>query len=239
MIYITHDIDWLNPLHPYSVVKTFTHGKKWIPSSMLFNPKLFLQGIERLLQFNQNQKTKSIWLIGATNQHTFYKKGLRYRSTDSAYASAISLLQNAEVEIGLHSVSSAPIVEQCNRLSDILNKPIQYHRSHYLNFNPDTLYNELQQAGIKVDFSTGASRAITLPAQNQNTANISAVPTILFDNIFFFESPNQVFHQFKQTIQAAKAQQRDVAILFHPENFIINPKLWEYYEETLRLVRGS
>jgi hypothetical protein len=149
------------------------------------------------------------------------------------------LLQNAEVEIGLHSVSSAPIVEQCNRLSDILNKPIQYHRSHYLNFNPDTLYNELQQAGIKVDFSTGASRAITLPAQNQNTANISAVPTILFDNIFFFESPNQVFHQFKQTIQAAKAQQRDVAILFHPENFIINPKLWEYYEETLRLVRGS
>lgn len=206
---------------------------------MLFNPKLFLEGIERLLQFNQNQQTKSIWLIGATNQHSFYKKGLRYRSIDSTYASAISLLQNAEVEIGLHSVSLAPIVEQCNRLSDILNKPIQYHRSHYLNFNPDTLYNELQQAGIKFDFSTGASRAITLPAQNQNTANISAVPTILFDNIFFFESPDQVFHQFKQTIQAAKAQQRDVAILFHPENFLINPKLWEYYEEVLRLVRES
>jgi hypothetical protein len=48
-----------------------------------------------------------------------------------------------------------------------------------------------------------------------------------------------VFDKFKQTIQVAQAQQRDVAILFHPENFIINPKLWEYYEEVLRLVKES
>ena len=239
MIYITHDIDWLNPLHPYSVIKTFTHGKKWIPPSLLFNPKLFLQGVERLLQFNQNQHTKSIWLIGANNQHTFYRKGLRYHSTSSAYAPAISLLKTAEVEVGLHSVSSAPIVEQCNRLSDILDKQIQYHRSHYLNFNPETLYQELQHAGIKVDFSKGTSRAITLPQQIQNTVNVSAVPTILFDNVFFFQPPDEVFNQLKKTLLAAQAQQRDVAILFHPENFIINPKLWEYYEEVLRLVRES
>jgi hypothetical protein len=239
LIYITHDIDWLNPLHPYSVIKTFTHGKKWIQPSLLFNPKLFLQGVERLLLFNQNQHTNSIWLIGANNQHTFYRKGLRYHSTDSAYVSAISLLKTAEVEIGLHSVSSAPIVEQCNRLSNILDKQIKYHRSHYLNFNPDTLYQELQHAGIKIDFSKGTSRAITLPQQIQNTTNVSAVPTILFDNVFFFQSPDEVFNQLKKTLLEAQKQQRDVAILFHPENFIINPKLWEYYEEVLNLVRES
>ena len=239
MIYITHDIDWLNPLHPYSVIKTFTHGKKWIQPSILFNPKLFLQGVERLLLFNQNQHTNSIWLIGANNQHTFFRKGLRYHTTSSTYTSALTLLKTAEVEIGLHSVSSAPILEQCNRLSNILDKQIKYHRSHYLNFNPDTLYQELQHAGIKIDFSKGTSRAITLPQQIQNTTNVSAVPTILFDNIFFFESPNLVFDQFKQTLQEAKSQKRDKAVLFHPENFIINPKLWEYYEEVLNLVRES
>ncbi len=206
---------------------------------MLFNPQLFLQGIERLLQFNQNQKADAIWLIGATDQHTFYRKGLRYRSKDSAYVSTISLLESAKVEIGLHSVSSAPIVEQSNCLSDVINRPIKYHRSHYLNYNPDTLYNELQHAGIKVDFSLGTSRAITLPSQSQNTTSVSAIPTILFDNIFFFESPNLVFDKFKETLLEAQSQQRDVAILFHPENFIINPKLWEYYEEVLRLVRES
>ena len=237
MIYITHDIDWLNPLHPYSVIKTITHGKKWIQPSLLFKPKLFLQGIERLLQFNQNHHSNSIWLIGASNQHTFFRKGLRYQTTSSAYTSALTLLKKAEVEIGLHSVSSAPIIEQYNRLSDILKKQIKYHRSHYLNFNTDTLYQELQYTGLKVDFSKGTSRAITLPQQIQNTANVSAVPTILFDNIFFFESPNLVFDQFKQTLQEAKSQKRDIAVLFHPENFIINPNLWEYYEEVLKLVR--
>jgi hypothetical protein len=239
LVYITHDIDWLNPLHPYSVIKTFTHGKKWIQPSHLFSPKLFLQGIERLLQFNQNQHTKSIWLIGATNQHTFHRKGLRYHSTGSSYAPAMSLLKTTEVEIGLHSVSSAPIVEQCNRLSNILDKQIKYHRSHFLNFNPDTLYQELQHAEIKVDFSTGTSRAITLPQQIQNTANVSAVPTILFDNVFFFQSPDEVFNQLKKTLLEAQAQQRDVAILFHPENFIINPALWEYYQDVLKMVRES
>jgi hypothetical protein len=204
---------------------------------MLFNPNLFLQGIERLLQFNQSQHTNAIWLIGATNQHTFYRKGLRYQSKDSAYVSAISLLKTADLEIGLHSVSSSPIVEQCDRLSDVLHKQIKYHRSHYLNFNPDTLYNELQHAGIKVDFSKGTSRAITLPPQIQKTKVVADIPTILFDNIFFFESPDLVFDQFKQTLREAQSQQRDVAILFHPENFIINPKLWEYYEEVLKLVR--
>jgi hypothetical protein len=224
-------------MHPYSVVKTFTHGKKWIPTTMLFNPNLFLHGIERLLQFNQKQHTNAIWLIGATNQHTFYRKGLRYHSEDSAYATAISLLNTAEVEIGLHSISSAPIIDQCNLLSDVLNKPIKYHRSHYLNFNPNTLNNELQHAGIKVDFSAGKSRAITLPLKSENTTSVSVVPTILFDNIFFFESPDLVFNQFKQTLREAQSQQRDVAVLFHPENFIINPKLWEYYEEVLGLVK--
>ncbi len=237
MIYITHDIDWLNPLHPYSVVKTFTHGKKWIPGSMLFNPNLFLHGIERLLKFNQNQHTNAIWLIGATNQHTFYRKGLRYHSKDSAYAAAITLLKTAEVEIGLHSVSSEPIVEQCNRLTNALGKHINYHRSHYLNFNPKILYPQLHQAGITTDFSTGASRDILLPQQAKNMEGVTLTPTILFDNIFFFQNPEKVFDQFKQTLLEAQAQQRDVAVLFHPENFIINPKLWEYYEEVLRLVK--
>lgn len=239
MIYITHDIDWLNPLHPYSVIKTFTHGKKWIKTSQLLNQNIFIEGIERLLQFNHYHQTKSIWLIGATNTHTFQRKGLRYHFDDLKVHQTLSLLKESKVEIGLHSVSSEPIVEQCNRLTNVSGKHINYHRSHYLNFNPKTLYPQLQQAGITNDFSTGASRDILLPQQTKNIEGVTLTPTILFDNIFFFQTPEKVFEQFKQTLLEAQAQQRDVAVLFHPENFMINPALWECYEEVLRMVRES
>lgn len=238
MIYITHDIDWLNPLHPYSVIKTFTHGKKWIKTSQLFNQNIFIEGIERLLQFNQDHHAQSIWLIGATNTHTFQRKGLRYHFDDLKVHQTLSLLKESKVEIGLHSVSSESIVEQCNKLTNALGKHIHYHRSHYLNFNPKILYPQLQQAGITTDFSTGASRDILLPQQANNMEGVTLTPTILFDNIFFFQTPEKVFEQLKQTLHAAQLQQRDVAILFHPENFIINPALWEYYEEILQLLKS-
>jgi hypothetical protein len=239
LIYITHDIDWLNPLHPYSVIKTFTHGKKWIKPAQLFNRNLFIEGIEQLLQFNQNRNTKSIWLIGAHDKHTFYHKGLRYRFGNRAYNNTLSILKESQVVFGLHSVSSESISQQCDRLTNVIGKPIDYHRSHYLNFNPTSLYPQLKKSSIKTDFSTGLSRNIYLPKHTPPIEGISITPTILFDNVFFFQPPEKVFEQFKQTLHDAKAEQSDVAVLFHPENFIINPALWEYYEEVLRLVRES
>ena len=239
MVHITHDIDWLSPLHPYSVIKTFTHGKKWIKTSQLLNRKIFIEGIERLMQFNQSQNTNSIWLIGAPGKHTFYRKGLRYRFGDRTYNHMVSILKESKVVFGLHSVSSEPINQQFDRLTNVLGKPIDYHRSHYLNFNPTSLYPQLKKATINTDFSTGLSRNICLPKHIPPIEGVSITPTILFDNVFFFQAPEKVFEQFKQTLHDAKAEQRDVAVLFHPENFIINPALWEFYEEVLKMVRES
>lgn len=236
LIYITHDIDWLNPWHPYSVVKTFTHGKKWIAPKQLFNPNLFLKGIERLLQFNRKQQTNAIWLIGATNQHTFNRKGLRYKSTSLEYQTALSILIESAVEIGLHSVSSEPIITQCNHLSSSLNKPIRFHRSHYLNYTPEKLYPELVEAGIQVDFSLGQARSIAIPKRSPYP-NLEQPPTVLFDNSFFFHPPETVLSTFKQVVITAKEQNTDVAILFHPENFCIFPELWNYYYEVLKIIQ--
>lgn len=238
MIYLTHDIDWLNPLHPYSVIKTITHGKKWINTSQLFNPKIFVEGITQLLALNQSHQINSIWHIGAPTTHTFHRFGLRYDINSQAYQKVISNLLNANAEIGLHSTSYETITKQAETLMRVTQKPIQYHRSHFLQYNSQTLYSQLAAAGITTDFSLGEARKISLPEVISTSENIQLIPTILFDNIFFFEKPETVFEQFKQCLKTAQTQQKDVAILFHPENFLINSALKEYYQETLRIIKS-
>ncbi len=238
MIYLTHDIDWLNPLHPYSVIKTITHGKKWINTSQLFNPNIFVDGITQLLALNQAHQTNSIWHIGAPSTQAFHRFGLRYNTNSKAYQKVISELLNAKVEIGLHSTTYETINKQAESLTRFTQKPIQYHRSHFLHYNSQTLYSQLAAAGITNDFSLGEARKISLPKVTSTYENIQLIPTILFDNIFFFEAPETVFEQFKQCLKTAQTQQKDVAILFHPENFLINSALKEYYQETLRIIKS-
>ncbi len=237
MIYVTHDIDWLNPWHPFAIAKTFTHGNKWLRLGQLKNQALFLNGIETLLKFNQSKAINAIWLIGATNEFPFKNKGLRYTFSCQATKKALAMLMENNAEIGLHSVSTEPIIEQCNRLNETIKKETNYHRSHYLNYSPQTLYPQLKQAKISIDFSLGTAREVSLPKLDTfNEDGLRLIPTILFDNIFFFQKPEVVFEKFKSVLREVKSTQSDVAILFHPENFLINPALWEYYQECIRLI---
>lgn len=239
MVYVTHDIDWLNPWHPFALAKTATHGTKWLRLAQLHNRSIFLNGIEKLLGVNQNNSAEAIWLIGASTTHTYHRKGLRYAFNDADFNQTINLLTNANVEIGLHSVSSQSILEQSQNLANKLNKNILYHRSHFLHFNPNTLYPQLHSVGITTDFSSGSARTISLPETTSPIHSVNITPTVLFDNIFFFQPPEAVFEQLKQTLQTANARHQNIAILFHPENFLINPALWEYYQEVLRIIKST
>lgn len=239
MIYITHDIDWLNPWHPLAIAKTATHGKKWLRLHQLKNRNVFLLGIDALLETNAHQNVEAIWHIGASIQSTFLPKGLRYQYSDADFNKVIQKLNEAQAEIGLHSIATETIAAQAQRLKQAIQKPINYHRSHYLNYNANLLYTQLQQCGITTDFSLGHARNININLQNTSANGVNIVPTILFDNMFFFHQPEFVFEQFKLALQHAQAHQQDVAILFHPENFLINNALHEYYQETLKIVKES
>ena len=239
MIYITHDVDWLTPTHVYSIIKTATHGQKWLKVSQLFNKNIFLQGIQTLQNINAQQQVNGIWHIGASSNHTYKKFGLRYNTQSSNWLKAIHLLKEQNAAIGLHSINTESIVQQAQELQQVTQQPILFHRSHYLKYTPQQLYPQLQQCGITTDFSSGHARNININLQNASANGVNIVPTILFDNMFFFHQPEFVFEQFKLALQHAQAHQLDVAILFHPENFLINNALHEYYQETLKLVKVS
>ncbi|MES2691520.1 MAG: hypothetical protein V4658_14015 [Bacteroidota bacterium] len=237
MLFITHDIDWISPLHPYSLAKVFTHGKKWIGLSKVIQPDIFIRHIEKLVSFNQSHQVNAIWLSGAPQKHSFQKFGLRYTADCPSYKTALNMLLEAGCEIGLHSVNTESFARQTIALSELTRQPIHYHRSHYLKFDENSLFKNLQQQHIKTDFSLGNARKIDLPSQMPViTYGINCVPTLLFDNAFFFNDPKDVLHQFKQKINEANMLKQDVAILFHPENFAVNPALWDYYEEVISIV---
>jgi hypothetical protein len=239
LIYITHDIDWVSPLHPYSVVKAFTHGKKWLGLHKIVQPNIFVNHIEKLIRFNNDHDIYPVWLTGAPLKHSYQKFGLRYTADCSVYKKIIHILNESDAEIGLHSVNSESLPSQVNALIALTGKPLNYHRSHYLKYDENTLFRSLQYQGIKTDFSLGNARKVGMPAQVPFvTYGVNCVPTVLFDNAFFFYPAEDVFRQFRQSLTEASQAGKDMAVLFHPENFAVNPALWEYYKETLAIVKS-
>lgn len=220
------------------MVKAMVYGKKWIKPNQLLNPNLFEEQMEKLHQTNTTLKLDAIWLIGATQTSTFKKFGLRYNIHSKSYKRTIQFLQQQQVKIGLHSVALEPVSKQCNTLSQLIHQPISYHRSHYLKFTPENLFPALQRNHITIDFSLGHARKVFIPEQPMITHGISCVPTVLFDNSFFFDSPQNIYHQFTQVCEQAATHNTPIALLFHPENFAVNPQLWDHYHRVVDIGRS-
>ncbi len=240
MIYFTHDIDWLSPSHPYSIIKAVTHADKWIGLKQISNKNLFLREIEVLLSTDIKHQINPVWLIGAPKSGSFTRYGLRYHIGDTNYMKCLSLLLEAGVETGLHSINSGSFTEQVTTLSSLLQKPVRYHRSHFLKFSTNELTENLIKHQVKVDFSFGHARSITLPELPVSAdQGIRFIPTVLFDNIFFFEQPADIFSMLKKVLAQSAKLKQDISILFHPENFVLKPALHQHYAEVIRICKNE
>lgn len=233
MIYLTHDIDWINPKHPYSLLKSLLPKTTWLSWSQTKNPHLFLNQIEKQIALNKQLQVKPIYLIGASHQQ-YGRFDLRYTVHTPQYPALLAMLK--EEKIGLHSDTHSPLINQQMELNSRLHQPILFHRSHFLQHQPIQLHNQLQQSTLKIDFSRGHARQLNF-AKNETVSGIHFIPTLLFDNVFFFQSPTSVFEQLNYTLEQIASNQSKASILFHPENQLISPKLTDYYESTIELIR--
>jgi hypothetical protein len=237
LLYLTHDIDWLSPFHPYAWIKCLTHGSKWLKPHQLMHQNIFLNSIESICKHNVQEKINAVWLIGAASGHALSRYGLRYTTNSVNYPILIQLLKKWNCTIGLHSINNESINTQVIQLKSFTGQNVLYHRLHFLK-QYNELENDLAQANIKVDFSFGKARQVHLADKNSNT-EVKFVPTLLFDNAFFFNKPEEVFSTFSTELRKAIATNKDVAICFHPENFLILPALREYYQEVIRISRNE
>jgi hypothetical protein len=248
-VFFTHDIDWIYPFHFYSIIKTISFRNDWIGFSKLFEAEIYLKNIERLIDFEKEQNIKSIFMLGAnSSSHSLRRFDIRYTIHNHFFKKLIAILKNHHAEIGLHSQTNFNIGNQLNVLQQIAGKKIAYHRSHFLQFNPLTLWNELDENDVDVDFSIANAREVgfkngiprnykSVNFSTQRVLNINVVPTIISDNAFFFQKSEIVFSKFKETLKKAKQYGGSVAVLFHPENMIIKPELWGYYKEIIHICK--
>ncbi len=248
-VFFTHDIDWIYPFHFYSIVKTISLRNDWIGFSKLFEGEIYLKNMERLIAFEKEQNIKSIFMLGAnSSSHSLRRFDIRYTINNHFFKKLIAILQKHQSDIGLHSQSSFNIGRQLDILQKIVGKKIAYHRSHFLQFNPLTLWNELDENNVDVDFSIADAREVgfkngiprnykSINFSAQKVLNINVVPTIISDNAFFFQKSEIVLSKFKETLKKAKQYGGSVAILFHPENMLIKPELWGYYKEIIHICK--
>ncbi|MFN5884408.1 MAG: hypothetical protein ACK445_03630, partial [Bacteroidota bacterium] len=163
--------------------------------------------------------------------------GIRYTIHSANYPLLIQLLKRWGCAIGLQGIVEEKLNTQVIQLKSFTGQNVLYHRLHFLK-QYNELENDLAQANIKVDFSFGKARQVHLAESDSNT-EVKFVPTLLFDNAFFFNNPEEVFSTFSTELRKAIATNKDVAICFHPENFLILPALREYYQEVIRISRNE
>ncbi len=256
-IHFTHDIDWLNPWHPYSIIKSLRSiaGKQtWLSLKQLKHHDLFLNNIEKLLSIESRYNIRATYCIGATSGKQLGRYDIRYSLENKLAQELISLLQSQQQLIGLqssyHAHRADTLVSQATLLANNTHKPIPAHRSHYLNAPPALLYPQLEEAGILYDFGYGSSRSVgfknrfpgkfrPIDPQTGNVFNLTVIPLILMDNVFFYSSGQQVMEQFKRTLDQLQRYNGTACISFHPENMILKPKLYDYFEEIIHICKQA
>jgi hypothetical protein len=256
-IYLTHDIDWLNPQHPYSIIKFFRSflvpGNKWYDFTTLVHKDSLLRNIEKLIRFEVRHNLSSAFFLGANNRLlSLGRYDIRYSIKDGLFTELIDLLKQYQIPVGLHSsynASSKRLIScEKKRLEQYTDTLIHSHRSHFLNYDPDTLYSQLEVASIKYDFGAGAARAVRLTnhfpgkfkpihAITNQIHNVTCIPLILMDNAFFFHKQKDVMNTVRQTLDLLQESKGSACILFHPENMLLKPELWDYYEEIIHLCK--
>ncbi|MES2780142.1 MAG: hypothetical protein V4651_09635 [Bacteroidota bacterium] len=254
-IYITHDIDWLNPLHPYSIVnyiRSVFSSHRWLHVQQFFQKDIFLRTIENILTIERGAGVNAIYHIGATNGKSFQRYGIRYNQSDKLYSALIYLLKSYNQHIGLHSSYDADeqhlIQVEKILLEKATTQTVNAHRSHFLHSHTQSLYPQLAQAGIRYEFGNGMAREIGLAGNipgkykpydsiSKKILDVTIVPLILMDNVFFVRPYHEVIRSFKETLHQVKEYNGSACILFHPENMILKPQLWNYFEEIIHICK--
>jgi hypothetical protein len=249
-IYITHDVDWLNPLHPYSLLNSFRSllGKhKWFSLKRLFDQKLFLNNIEQLLQLERSLDIQAIYCIGASTASTFGRHSIRYQPGSVLYSNLIQLLHKYNMLVGLHSsqhaIEHGTIPLEQKLLTSYWGKNIPFHRAHYIPHLSTEDYTDLKSAGFSYDLGLGSSSSIginisaPLKIKQLESQPIEIVPMILMDNVFFKRPYHEVMTAFKSSLLNIKNNNGSACIAFHPENMLLQPQLYSYFEEIIHLCK--
>jgi hypothetical protein len=253
-ILIAHDVDRTTAMEPFSLINSLARScglrrSSWWPLRTSLSRMSLVRNLERILEL---EKARG---IGA---HYFMLAGPfgfgRYSSrTDARWFSAretARLIQAAGMSIGLHGSFAARDVSgykiEKDSLEQNLGCAVTCHRNHYLRFDPISLYSQLEEAGIRYDWSVGfvtrigfrAGTAQCYQAFDLGQGRISAVrsvPQLFMDTVLQSHEPAEVLTQLRSALAMVRDTRGCVCFVFHPETFLLDPRAWPLFEDILQM----
>ncbi len=253
-VIITHDVDRTTGFEPTAILNallksTGVRRSSCLGLSVALSSGALARNIERLLNYERAHGVGAIYFMMAGP----YGWGRYATRTDIQWnvsRQIARLVQQAGMTVGLHGgfhaqEHSSYAVEK-ERIEQVLGTPIKTHRNHYLRFDTQKLPSQLEAAGIEYDFSVGfnsrigfrgghagACRTFDL-ALNRPTGVIS-IPLLFMDTMLLGRDPAQVLPELRKALEEVRQVNGCVSLLFHPELFLMDARLFDLFESVLQL----
>jgi len=251
-VVVTHDVDWVTPVAPVSILKSIA-GRKiggqaaWLRVRDALRPSLFLENLERLLELELRLGVHP-WFFILGGRFGVRRYSNRY-STGSRHARRyIALIRGVGAEVGLHGSYYARDEDSYSAeaalLSGMVDRPVVAHRNHYLRFDSRRLWSQLERAGIRLDFSLcfNTRMGFRVPVMGPfhpfdwtsgEATSVWAIPTIAMDRVWWPDRRQEVLTELRRLLQAAGEVGGTVAILIHPEMLVLDTRWFALLEEVI------
>jgi hypothetical protein len=252
-VVITHDVDRTTFREPTTIVKSALRSLKRMRCEAALRASLSHQSLYRVYE----------WMLARERHYgveaTFFvlsgPYGLRRYSSraDIRWAASrelVRLIRDAGMSIGLHGSYYArersSYREEKERVEDAIGAPITCHRNHYLRFDPVQMWRQLEDAGIRTDFSVGFNYRLGFRAgcgtiypgfdltRNQ-LSNVGSVPLLFMDGVLGGADRRALLQGLRSALEEVKRISGCVSLLFHPELFVTDPSLMDVFEEVLQM----
>ena len=250
-VVVSHDVDRTTPWEPTSLIRTLLSvlgvRPDWLSIPNAISPKRWLENYQRLLECERRRGVGAYYfLISGPYGLARYASRCDIRWAQSR--KILKLITQAGMTVGLHGSYSARdhdgYTSERERLEEQLGTAVACHRNHYLRFDPLRMWSQLEAAGIRYDFSVGfnyrmgfragCGRAYrTFDLVNRRPSTVVSIPLLFMDTLMLRQDRREVLRQLRAALEEVKRVNGCVSLLFHPELFLIDPRIFAVFEGVL------
>ncbi|MCB9472481.1 MAG: hypothetical protein H6678_01590 [Candidatus Delongbacteria bacterium] len=256
-VFLTHDVDRTTGLELTSLVKaargTLSGNRRhWLGLGQALDHGLMPRRLRRLLEIEQRHGVRGVYFMIAG------PAGLgRYDSrTDIHWRSArhaVEAIRAAGGVIGLHGgfhvAERDGYLEEAERIRRATGLAVRCQRNHYLRLDIHRHCQQLEAAGLAMDFTLGYSRrtgfrnGVCGPFRLWDLANgrpgrITAIPLVYMEQAGTQLDPGPAMRDLEERLKAAAACGGAISLLIHPEVFAVDERWYEVYETIIALCRS-
>ena len=256
-VILTHDIDRVTPLEPTSLLKGILKSagiirqKNTPPLSKILQPNLLIEAAERILEVEADYGARS-WFLMLSGPFGLGRYSSRYDAKWKAARKTMELAKSRSAYIGLHGSYYASdrslYRKEAERLARIAGLPIAAHRNHYLRFDPQTFWGNLETAGIEYDFSVGYSAHPGFRAgianvhhpfdyKAERASRVLEIPMVYMDRNDHIDRREEILGELRAVFSQVKRYSGCVSVLLHPPRFVDDKRWVELYADMLSMIK--